>query len=430
MSPVSTQRRSFLRRVLVFVELAVLCGLSVPRPGQAWVRWLNENGDPLAWANAEVVLNLILGNAAFTLELTGNNSWDGVAVDAAARWNQAVPGFTLDKATNPTQADSCKVDGLNTVAWDFTACGLGFGDMLAITTAWHEHNQKEILETDVIFNTRYCWNAYLGSERQCSTGGPLIDLHRVAIHEFGHVLGLGHPDEQGQNVVALMNSRSSDVDRLQADDIAGGNAIHGGGGSPNDVPVVGYWNSQSHSQIGIFRRGDWFIDFTGNFFADHFTNQVDDLTADHSGHFGGASDDIPLVATWNNYSPSWIGVFNSGWWYFDRNYNLAWDGCEVDMCFQFGTAGDIPFVIKGDIGVFRNGTWYIDLNGNFNWDGCGIDACVPFGTTGDIPVVGDWNGLGYSTIGVFRNGTWYLDRIGNFGWEGCGADGCFDNFHP
>ena len=80
----------------------------------------------------------------------------------------------------------------------------------------------EIVEADVVFNSGVDWGIYEGPQR-----GGVIDSYRVAVHEFGHVLGLDHPDEHGQVVSAIMNSRASDIDRLQADDIAGIRAIYG-----------------------------------------------------------------------------------------------------------------------------------------------------------------------------------------------------------
>ena len=57
-------------------------------------------------------------------------------------------------------------------------------------------------ETDTLFNTAYSWDSYRGPLLPNS----IFDFHRVAIHEFGHTLGLDHPDQAGQNVVAIMNS--------------------------------------------------------------------------------------------------------------------------------------------------------------------------------------------------------------------------------
>ena len=95
-----------------------------------------------------------------------------------------------------------------------------------------------IYETGVIFNAARTWNSYRGAEREAQTGGTLFDFHRVALHEFGHALGLDHPDESGQRVTALMNSRAGDLDSLQFDDIAGGQAIYGAaGGNPPPTPT-------------------------------------------------------------------------------------------------------------------------------------------------------------------------------------------------
>ncbi len=49
---------------------------------------------------------------------------------------------------------------------------------------------------------------------------------RLLLHEFGHVLGLDHPDDYGQQEQAIMNSNLG-FDALQPDDIAGVRALYG-----------------------------------------------------------------------------------------------------------------------------------------------------------------------------------------------------------
>ena len=82
----------------------------------------------------------------------------------------------------------------------------------------------------LFFNTGRVWEVYAGPRRGS------VDFSRVALHEFGHVFGLDHPDEHGQVVSAIMNSKISDLNWIQADDIAGIRAIYGGGGPPPPPP--------------------------------------------------------------------------------------------------------------------------------------------------------------------------------------------------
>ena len=104
-------------------------------------------------------------------------------------------------------------------------------DALALTLTWLAHSSTgEVVDSDVVFNTNFEWSTYAGP-----WPGGAFDFHRVALHEFGHVLGLEHPDEHGQVVSAIMNSMVS-LDRLQADDIAGIRAIYGGGVIPPPPP--------------------------------------------------------------------------------------------------------------------------------------------------------------------------------------------------
>jgi Divergent InlB B-repeat domain len=142
-------------------------------------------------------------------------------------------------------------------------------------------------------------------------------------------------------------------------------------------------------------EGYWYLDTNGN-------GKWDGCNTDLCfGPFGGAGD-LPVVGDWNGNGLTKIGVFTpqTGMWTLDFNGNGKFDGCAVDKCFgPFGSDGDVPVV--GDwsgtgtakIGVFRasTGEWFLDMNGNGQWDGCNVDKCVSgFGQTGDLPVSGKW----------------------------------------
>ncbi|MBW7895666.1 MAG: immunoglobulin domain-containing protein [Opitutaceae bacterium] len=117
-----------------------------------------------------------------------------------------------------------QVDYENDIYFDSTWEGQEFGSgVLAVTLSYITPSINQLFETDIVFNTAYTWDSYSGALRSQGTQ----DFHRVAIHELGHVLGLGHPDENGQpGIAALMNSHVSDLDHLTADDIAGAQSLY------------------------------------------------------------------------------------------------------------------------------------------------------------------------------------------------------------
>lgn len=172
------------------------------------------------WPGGEIRLTLLLGSANRTLE-DGNTSWDQVAVDAANLWNaHLIPvRFSPSVSTGTPH----QVDNKNEVFWSPTAYGMPLGNnVLAITLIWT--SGKTITECDVIANTSFHWGSYRDARRN---HGLTNDLQRVLLHEFGHVLGLDHPDDDGQHVTAVMNSVISDVNYLTPDDLAGVQALYG-----------------------------------------------------------------------------------------------------------------------------------------------------------------------------------------------------------
>jgi hypothetical protein len=149
----------------------------------------------------------------------GSVSWDASAADALAVWNQNIDGV---KFVQSFPLSPSKGDGANSVFFSNTIYGEALdAHTLAVTVNVSQAGSGVFTETDVIFSVGQNWDSYRGPLQ-----GVKYDFRRVALHEFGHVLGLDHPDEHGQNVVALMNSIISDLDHLSDDDIAGARVLY------------------------------------------------------------------------------------------------------------------------------------------------------------------------------------------------------------
>ena len=189
-------------------------------PGRA--HWANGQ----RWAaGARMAMHLQQGSPAGTL-IDGNTSWNRVTEDALSAWNQVLNSVSFTVVHDST-SDIAPRNNINNIIWADDVYGEPFGDAVAITSYLYTVPGNTMVEADVVFDRGRSWNSYRGNLRRADGGGTLYDLHRVALHEFGHALGLGHPDDHEQAVTAIMNRRVSDVDGLQADDIDGIRAIYG-----------------------------------------------------------------------------------------------------------------------------------------------------------------------------------------------------------
>lgn len=170
------------------------------------------------WPDGSVTLHLQLGSSGLLTD--GSRSWGESAESALAEWNQQLGTLQVRVARDST-AGKGDGNGVNNVFFGSDVYGMAFeGNVLAVTTNWSRRSVRT--ESDIIFNRGRTWDSY---------GGPLkrnvTDFRRVALHEFGHVLGLDHPDERGQSVAAVMNSHISGQDHLTADDITGAQSLYG-----------------------------------------------------------------------------------------------------------------------------------------------------------------------------------------------------------
>ena len=157
------------------------------------------------------------------------NPWNAIAEDALARWN-AVPGAGFQFLFNNHNEDACDrlFAGRNAVEWaDGATCGGLLGpSTLAITV--RVSNAGGISNSDVLFNRTFAWTS---ADPGFTTQEP-INFSSVAIHEFGHVLGLGHEDTE----LSIMNSSyHPNPQRLHADDRLGVRSRYPGAGGETDI---------------------------------------------------------------------------------------------------------------------------------------------------------------------------------------------------
>lgn len=111
-------------------------------------------------------------------------------------------------------------DGKNEIMFE----NLGPTSTIAYTIVWGRFGgppfARELVEWDVVFNSGFAWS---------ETGeANKMDYQNIATHEFGHALGLGHPESTCTEETMYASARYGEMKKrtLNAGDISGVNELY------------------------------------------------------------------------------------------------------------------------------------------------------------------------------------------------------------
>ncbi|MBW0000171.1 MAG: matrixin family metalloprotease [Verrucomicrobia bacterium] len=209
--------------ILTMAALAVLPAL----PAGAYVL----EGPSWAVPSVLVYLNLTASQAGLGANLAkfpltdGSASYNQVYANAEAIWSSYLKNLKINTVTGSNAQGVTMSSGLNEVGFSSTIQGYALGQYTLGLTLYYYNpssNPNRMTQTSTAINPGWKWNSYRGNLTY-----PVMDLRRVALHESGHMIGLAHPDQNGQVVNAIMNSSISNTDSLTTDDISGGQHLYG-----------------------------------------------------------------------------------------------------------------------------------------------------------------------------------------------------------
>ena len=248
--------------------------------------------------------------------------WNTAFEQAMGRWNAAtIFDFRIRRDTYEDPCDA--PDSENGVGFAADLCGEeDFGDnTLATTSSWYRGEYRT--ESNIIFNDKYSWNVYDGPYEIGQWAG-IEDFRRVAVHELGHVIGLGHED----GVTAIMTSvvgRGDTIVVPQADDIAGVAALYG--------QVTSHAPTAPHLLIPANNARD--VSLTTTLSWSRVTN------ADSYDVYFGTSSNPSFVrnTTGTSYSPSRLAPNTTYYWSIQAKNS---DGTARSATYRFTTVVPIP----------------------------------------------------------------------------------------
>lgn len=180
--------------------------------------------DPsIRWPAGEFTIQVDVIHPSLGIGSPSGVTWNAAFAEAADRWNLDSGGLLAVTANTESFEDPCdpadpsEGDGIHGVGFSASMCGTAFGSTTLAVARQIFRSGGLIIEANIIFNESADWDVYTGNLRSA-----VPDFRRVAVHELGHLFGLGHETR----LSAIMSPFTGDLEAPESDDLNGIAALY------------------------------------------------------------------------------------------------------------------------------------------------------------------------------------------------------------
>ena len=216
------------------LRTAGLCLGALVAAGAAWGFALIGN-PPWKWAQSKIPRNIVINSGGHSSVNDGSGGVTRIVADllAPAAWNGAGAG-TLITTTLSASPPISLSDGISTMHFNVAGTGCS-GSCLAVTltpappsTPTESVNGTTFVlmtDSDIFFNP----SAKFYSQAEADGCNREYHIESTAVHEVGHLLGLGHTPVAGATMYAFVSECDGAGSSLATDDVNGINCLYNNG---------------------------------------------------------------------------------------------------------------------------------------------------------------------------------------------------------
>jgi hypothetical protein len=335
------------------LRTAVLCLGALVAAGGASGFVLIGN-PPWKWAQSKIPRNIVINSSGHSSVNDGSGGVTSIVDDllAPAAWNGAGAG-TLITTTLSASPPISSFDGISTMHFNVAGTGCS-GGCLAVTfnpappaTPTETVNGTTFVlmtDSDIFFNP----SAKFYSDAEADGCNREYHIESTAVHEVGHLLGLGHTPVADATMFAFVNECDGAGSSLATDDINGINCIYNNGFGCNICTSSTLVVSRTECSIGTGgpNAGDFIVEA---FIVDNCGNAAAGATVhmdvdsplgalacesetDSGGRLGCALDNPPD----GNYTSTVTSVTKTGFTWPGTECSHADQPCECSLTIGAG----------------------------------------------------------------------------------------------